>query len=56
MAQSRMPPKPPMDFSYATNEELYELVNEATTEERFQEIVYALVDRAGRGQLWPKSG
>lgn len=56
VAQSRMPPKPPMDFSYATNEELYELVNEATTEERFREIIYALVDRAGRGQLWPKSG
>lgn len=55
IAQSRVPPKPAIDFSYATNEELYELINEATTKERFHEIVYELVDRAGRGQLWPRS-
>ena len=44
-----------IDFSHASNDELYELINEATTEERFHEVVYAIVDRAGRGQLWPKS-
>ena len=41
--------------SYRNSYELYELINEATTEERFHEVVYAIVDRAGRGQLWPKS-
>ena len=55
VAQSRVPPKPLIDFSHASNDELYELINEATTEERFHEVVYAIVDRAGRGQLWPKS-
>lgn len=55
IAQSRVPPKPAIDFSYATNEELYELINEATMKARFHEIVYELVDRAGRGQLWPRS-
>lgn len=55
IAQSRIPPKPAVDFSYASTEELLELINEATTKERFHEIVYALVDRAGKGQLWHKS-
>lgn len=55
VAQSRVPPKPPVDFSWASNDELLELINDATTEERFHEVVYAIVDRAGRGQLWPKS-
>ncbi|MBS5064566.1 MAG: hypothetical protein KHZ58_12370 [Hungatella hathewayi] len=53
-AKSRIPPKPPIDFSYATTEELLELINEATSKERFQQITYALVDRAARGQLWHK--
>lgn len=55
IAQSRVPPKPAVDFSFASNEELYELINEATTKERFHEIVYELVDRAGRGELWLRS-
>lgn len=55
IAQSRVPPKPAVDFSFASNEELYELINEATTKERFHEIVYELVDRAGRGKLWLRS-
>lgn len=55
IAQSRMPPEPPIDFSYATNEELYEMLNGATTKERFHEIVYTIVDRAGKGQLWDRS-
>lgn len=55
-AQSRVQPKPLIDFSYASNDELYELISEAAAKERFQEIVYAIVDRAGRGKLWPKSG
>ena len=55
VAQSRMPPKPSVDFSWASNDELLELMNRATTEERFHEVVQAIVDRAGRGQLWPKS-
>lgn len=56
VAQSRMPPEPPVDFSWASNDELLELINGATTKERFLEVVQAIVDRAGRGQLWPKSG
>ena len=51
-AQRRVPPKPSIDFSYASNDELLELINEATTKERFLEIIYALVERAERGQLW----
>lgn len=56
VAQSRVLPEPSIDFSYATNDELYEMINEATTKERFHEIVYAILDRAGKGQLWPRSG
>ena len=55
VAQSRVPPKPLIDFSHASNDELYELINDATTEYRCHEVVYAIVVRAGRGQLWPKS-
>ena len=55
VARSRVPPEPLIDFSYATNDELFEMINEATTKERFHEIVYAIVDRAGKRELWPRS-
>lgn len=51
-ARRRVPPKPAIDFSYASNDELLELINEATTEDRFHEIVCELTDRAGKGELW----
>jgi len=54
-AKNRISTKPAIDFSYATTDELYELINQATTHERFQEIVYEIVDRAGKGELWPRS-
>lgn len=55
IAQEKIPPQPAIDFSFATTDELLELINDATTKERFHEIVYALMDRAGKGELWHSS-
>lgn len=52
IARRKMPPVPSIDFSYATNDELLELINDATTADKFHEIVYELVARAGRGELF----
>lgn len=35
-----------------TNDELLELINEATTDERFHAVVYELLDRCGKGIFW----
>lgn len=53
IARGKMPPVPSIDFSYATNDKLLELINDATTVDRFHEIVYELVARAGKGELYP---
>jgi hypothetical protein len=41
--------EPGIDFSNATMSELLDMINESTSNERFHEIVTALVWRAGSG-------
>ena len=36
----------------ATTDELLELINESTTNERFHAVVYEMVDRCGKGGFW----
>ena len=53
VARGKIPPAPSVDFSYTTNDKLLDLINEETTVDRFHEIVYELVARAGKGELYP---
>lgn len=52
LAKEKVPVRPAIDFSYATTNELLELINESTTKERFNEIIYELVDRASKAETW----
>lgn len=59
IAQSRVPSIEEMQMremmKSATNDELLELINEATTDKRFHAVVYELADRCGKGIFWNDS-